>query len=60
MPLSQLIKDVLACPQCKGAVEFREDLGEVRCLACALAYPIRDGIPEMLRESARDLSSSER
>jgi len=58
MPLSALIKDVLACPQCRGSLEFHEEQSEIHCLSCGLAYPVREGIPEMLRESARALSSS--
>lgn len=44
---------LLACPQCKGRVEPLE--GSLRCSTCRLAYPIRDGIPVMLREEAYPL-----
>jgi uncharacterized protein YbaR (Trm112 family) len=55
MPLSPDLKDVLACPRCKGGLEFHEELGEIHCLRCRLAYRIDDGIPVMLIEEAKPL-----
>ncbi|MCX5728088.1 MAG: Trm112 family protein [Nitrospirae bacterium] len=42
---------ILACPQCKGELEYTGD--ELICHACALAYPIRDDIPIMLIAEAQ-------
>jgi len=56
MPLAPELKEVLACPQCKGDVEIREDEQEIRCARCKLAYRIEDGIPVMLVEEARPLA----
>jgi uncharacterized protein YbaR (Trm112 family) len=47
------LKEILACPKCKGELQFREEEGEIRCPACRLAYRIDDGIPVMLVEEAR-------
>ena len=55
MALSQELKDILACPKCKGELEFREEEAEIRCAACRLVYPIEGGIPVMLVEEARPL-----
>lgn len=55
MPLDPDLKAILACPRCRGELEFREEEGEIRCPACRLAFPIRDGIPIMLVEEARAL-----
>ena len=55
VPIPQELKDILACPKCKGALEFHDDRDEIRCLRCKLAYPVRDGIPVMLVEEARPL-----
>ena len=55
MALAPELKEILACPKCKGALEFREEEGEIRCLACRLAYRIEDGIPVMLVDEARAL-----
>ena len=55
MPLAPELKEILACPKCKGSLEFHEDKGEIRCLRCQLAYAIRDDIPVMLVDEARPL-----
>jgi uncharacterized protein len=55
MPIAAVLKEILACPKCKGDLEFREEEGEIRCRACRLAYRIEDGIPVMLIEEARPL-----
>ena len=55
MPLDPALKEVLACPRCKGGLEFHEERDEIWCRRCRLAYTIRDGIPLMLAEEARPL-----
>jgi uncharacterized protein YbaR (Trm112 family) len=55
MALAPELKEVLACPKCKGEVEIREDEREIRCARCRLAYRIEDDIPVMLVEEARPL-----
>ena len=56
MALDEVLKSILACPKCKGPLEFREEEGIIVCPACKLAYPIEDGIPVMLVEEARPLA----
>ena len=51
---------ILVCPICKGDLRFDRKAGELLCLADGLAFPIRDGVPIMLREEARELSFEER
>ncbi len=51
--LSQELKEILACPKCKGELEFREAEREIRCPACRLAFRIDDGIPVMLLDEAK-------
>ena len=55
MPLSPVLKEILACPRCKGDLEFHEEQGEIHCARCRLVYEIRDGIPVMLVEEAKPL-----
>jgi uncharacterized protein YbaR (Trm112 family) len=55
MALAPELKEILACPKCKGDLEFHEDRGEIHCTRCRLAYEIRDGIPVMLVEEAKPL-----
>lgn len=52
MVLDQELIDILACPDCKGPVEYRESESVLVCLKCGLRYPVRDGIPIMLVEEA--------
>ncbi len=51
--------DILVCPVCKGPLDYRKDHQELVCKACKLAYPIRDDIPVMLEEEARQLTAEE-
>jgi len=48
---------ILACPKCKGGLEYTGD--KLICRPCALAYPIRDDIPIMLVAEAEDISGKE-
>ena len=58
MPLHPDLKAVLACPKCRGELQFHEEKGEIHCLACRLVYPIKDDIPVMLIDEAKPLASS--
>lgn len=59
MALSEELKQILACPKCKGELAFHEERGEIHCLACRLIYAIKDDIPVMLVEEARPLPESD-
>lgn len=52
--------EILVCPLCKGPLVYRKAEGELICKADKLAYPIRDGIPVMLEEEARELQADEK
>ncbi len=51
--------EILVCPICKGPLDYRKPEQELVCKACKLAYPIRDDIPVMLEDEARQLSPDE-
>ncbi|HEV7166184.1 MAG TPA: Trm112 family protein [Gammaproteobacteria bacterium] len=51
--------EILVCPLCKGPLVYRKAEAELLCKADKLAYPIRDGIPVMLEEEARELKAGE-
>ena len=53
--LDKKLLDLLVCPVSKGPLEQIGD--ELVCKVSGLAYPIKDGIPVMLPEEARDLSN---
>ena len=52
--------DIIACPLCKGPVEYQADPEALVCKADRLAYPVRDGVPVMLEEEAITLDSEGR
>ncbi len=54
--LDKRLLDVLACPRCKGPLEYDTAREELICRGEALAYPVRDGIPVMLVAEARPLN----
>ncbi|TSH90432.1 Trm112 family protein [Verticiella sediminum] len=52
--MDKRLLDILVCPICKGRLH-RDDTGnELICKADRLAFPIRDGIPVMLVDQARE------
>lgn len=51
--------EILVCPVCKGNLDYRKEPQELVCRPCKLAYPVRDGIPVMLEDEARNLSDDE-
>ncbi len=55
--LDQALMDILACPKCKGEVHYNEDKTGLVCNSCQLEFPIRDDIPVMLVDEARDISA---
>ncbi len=51
--------DILVDPVTKGPLIYDKKNQELISRTSRLAYPIRDGIPVMLPEEARELSSEE-
>lgn|SRR5690625_1765340 len=47
--------DILVCPLTKGPLDYDAQRQELVSHQARLAYPIRDGIPIMLPEEARQL-----
>ncbi|AZR82312.1 tetraacyldisaccharide 4'-kinase [Thiomicrospira sp. XS5] len=52
--------DILVCPVTKTHLQFDKDKQELISTAANLAYPVRDGIPIMLEEEARELTPEEK
>ena len=52
--------EILVCPQTKGPLRYDTATQELVSLQAGLAYPIRDGIPIMLVDEAREIEDSER
>ena len=51
--------DILVCPVTKGPLKFDKEKQELVSTSARLAYPIRDGIPVMLEDEAREISEEE-
>lgn len=47
---------VLVCPKTRGPLTFNSDTNELISKKAKLAYPIREGVPIMLIEEARQLA----
>ena len=57
--MDKTLLDILACPSCKGSLHHQKSQQELICPACRVAYPIRDDIPVMLIDEARELAADE-
>lgn len=53
MALDAKLLEILACPNCRGDVEYHADEQIIECVGeCRYTYPVRDGIPVMLIDEA--------
>ncbi|MFH0860245.1 MAG: Trm112 family protein [Candidatus Altiarchaeota archaeon] len=57
MALDKKLLDILACPKCKGDLEYVNNKKEhyLTCHACKLKYRVEDDIPIMLIDEAEKL-----
>ncbi len=53
--LDKKLLEILACPQCKGELEYRPKQQKLLCWTCKLGYRIEDDIPIMLIDEAEKL-----
>lgn len=51
--------EVVICPVTHGPLVYDRDKGELVSKGARLAYPIRDGVPILLPEEARELGEGE-
>jgi len=57
--MDKKLLDILRCPVCKGVLHYNKAAAELVCRVDRLAYPIRDDIPVMLQDEARELGTEE-
>jgi uncharacterized protein YbaR (Trm112 family) len=57
--MDKKLLDLLVCPVTKGPLIYDRDKQELISKSARLAYPIREGIPVMLEDEARELSEEE-
>ncbi|CAH9019495.1 Trm112 family protein [Candidatus Nitrosacidococcus sp. I8] len=53
--MDRKLLEILVCPICKSSLSYKKEDKELICKPCRLAYPIRDDIPVMLEEEAREI-----
>ncbi len=58
--MDRKLLEILVCPVTKGPLIHDRKHQELISLSAGLAYPIRDDIPVMLPEEARELSEEEK
>lgn len=58
--LDKKLLSILVCPLCKGELHLDRDKNELVCKLDALAFPIRDDVPVMLTNEAREITLEER
>ena len=51
--------EILVCPVTRGPLTYDRRKAELVSASARLAYPIRDGVPVMLPEEARELDDGE-
>ena len=59
MEIDPKLLEILVCPVTKGPLIYDRERQELISKRASLAYPIRDGIPVMLPEEARNLDENE-
>ena len=50
--------EILVCPLTKGPLKYDRDAQELISEQAGLAFPIRDGIPIMLVDEAREIGAA--
>ncbi|MCF1428331.1 MAG: Trm112 family protein [Shewanella sp.] len=59
MAFDKKLLEIVACPVCKGKLEYLKDKQLLVCKADKLAYPIEDDIPVLLENRAAEYQSKE-
>ena len=57
--MDKKLLDILVCPVCKGELIYDKKAAELICRFDRLAFPIKDDIPVMLVDEARELAADE-
>ncbi|MBO2583023.1 Trm112 family protein [Shewanella algae] len=52
MAFDKKLLEIVACPICKGRLEYDKQAQQLICKADRLAYPINDGLPVLLADKA--------
>jgi len=55
--LDPKLVEILVCPVTKGPLVYDKAQNELVSMSAKLAYPVRDGIPVLLEEEARQVNN---
>lgn len=56
-PIDPRLLEMLVCPLTKGPLVYDREASELVSIKAGLAFPIRDGIPIMLVDEARQIDA---
>ena len=56
--LDEKLLEILACPKCKGDLEYDKENEKLICNNCRLIYRIEDDIPIMLIDEAQAMDNN--
>ncbi len=59
MALDPRLFEILACPLCKGKLDYWPQQDALVCRAERLRFPIAQGLPQLLEELAQSISAEE-
>jgi uncharacterized protein len=51
--LDDWLLEIIVCPSCRSGLRVDDAASELVCTGCGLAYPVRDNIPVLLVDEAR-------
>ncbi len=57
MGISKELLEILVCPKCKGELRLNQTQDGLICERCRLLYEIREDIPIMLMDEAKNLDA---
>jgi uncharacterized protein YbaR (Trm112 family) len=55
LELNKKLLEIIACPKCRGGLDYKKKEQKLFCKKCRLAYKIENGIPIMLAEKAEKI-----
>lgn len=53
MEIDDWLLEILVCPKCRSGLRADDAASELACSGCGLVYPVRDNIPVLLVDEAR-------
>ena len=57
--LDPRLLEILVCPQSRGPLRYDREKQELVSAQARLAYPVREGVPILLVDEARELTAEE-